>query len=132
MKAMPKDVIKFLSSLEQWGDTRSRKRVETLIDLQFSLARETQRLKADYNADFEPYLKNIAEIERRNRLALEVEALRAGRSVERALRVIKIKAELGSIEIAWSQRAEGVRGIGELIESYQKEVDEVEDYFSGL
>ena len=42
---------------------------------------------------------------------------------------MRIKADLGRIEIVWVDRAQGVRGIGELLESYQQEVNDVEDFF---
>lgn len=131
-KAIPKEILSYLDIIKQWGDNRMRKRIDRLIDYQFTLARELQRLRAEPGAEFEGYLKDLAELEVKNRTAIELELVRAMRGVDRVLRVVKIKAELGSIEITWSQRAQGVRGIGELLETYQSEIDEVEDYFSNL
>ncbi len=131
-KAAPKEIRQQLDMVQQWSDTRARKRIDFLIDVQFSLSRELQRLRDNPNPEFKDYEANLVELSVRNRTALESEMIRAARGIERVLRVVKIKAELGSSEIIWSQRAEGVRSIGELLETYQREIDEVEDYFTTL
>lgn len=128
MKAMPQEIHRFLNLARDWGDIRFRKRLERLIDYQFSLSREINRMREQPRAEFDSYLRNLQALDQKNKNLLVSEFIKAARTISRSIKVMKIKADLGRIEIIWSDRAEGMRGIGELLESYQQEVDDVEDF----
>jgi hypothetical protein len=128
MKAMPEDVRTFLETSSDWTDSASRKRIERLIGLQFSLTRELARLQSE--KDFSGYVAAVRSLEITNAKNLEAELVSAARATAKAMRVLKIKSDLGRIEIKWVERTQGVRSIDELLESYKGEVDEVEDHFN--
>jgi hypothetical protein len=129
MRAIPKDIQGFLEMTKEWGDIRFRKRLDRLIDYKFALSRELKRLQDEPKSDFDEYVKNLRTLDQKTSAEMELEFMRAQRNIARSIRVMKIKSDLGRIEIIWADRAQGVRGIGELLESYQQEVDEVEDFF---
>lgn len=128
-KAMPREIQSFLEIVQEWADARLKKRIDKLIEQQFALSREIQRFKENKIADFDEYQKNLISLEKLNRKQLEDEFVRAARSVERSIRVIKIKSDLGSLELVWTDRAQGMRSISELLDNYQEQINEVEDFF---
>lgn len=130
VRAMPAEIKEFLFLVKEWGDPRQKHNLDRVIDRHISYVRELQKLKTNPSPDFAQYREEIAKLEQQNRIFMAQEFERASRSVNRAFSVMKIKSELGRIEIIWSQRAQGVRSIGELLEAYQQEVNDVEDYFS--
>lgn len=128
MQAMPDEVKQFLSVVGDWTDSAIRKKIERTIGLQFSLSRERTRLQGE--AQFANYVEVVRRLESANAKTLETELVSAARAAAKSMRVLKIKSDLGRIEIKWVERTQGVRSIEELLESYKKEVDEVEDHFT--
>lgn len=128
MKAMPADVQRFLEVIGDWTDASVRKKIDRLISLQFSLAREKARFATE--SEFSGYAQTVAKLESANLKDLGSELVSAARASAKAMRVLKIKSDLGRIEIKWVERTQGVRSIDELLESYKREVDEVEDHLS--
>lgn len=128
LKAIPQEIQDFLSAVGDWTDPATRKKMERAIELQLSLSKEKRRFQGE--KEFEPYLQTVLALEAGQSKDLETLMVSAARAAAKAIRVLKIKSDLGRIEIKWVERTQGVRSIDELLETYRREVAEVEDHLN--
>lgn len=128
---LPDELTEQLGLISEWEGAEVRKDFEAKIFYQMALTREINRARRFQNeltGESAGYLKSLESLQAItwNEFAMRYDDTL--KKLSKDLDTLKIKAELGRLEIVWLRRAEGARSLDEVIENYRQETRSADEF----
>ena len=131
IKNFPDKLAAQMDLISEWLGADNKKSIESDIFFQMALRREIDRIKNNPGVtekDNPAYLKTLETLQEKTWGIFASQYKFTMKKVERELNTLKVKAELGKMEIVWRKRAEGARSLDEVVDSYRQEAKAVDEF----
>ncbi len=120
-------VLKYLNLVQIWTDNKMVVRLKKEIELIMAVTRENRRLK-DFKIHLGVYPSQLKKLKTRLSKEIFKSHKKSIIAIDRKVKAIELKADMGELEVEWVNRNEGIRDANELLKSYLKSIKSVEDY----
>ena len=128
---LPEGLNEQLDLISQWEGAEVRKNFENQIYYQMALTREiarTEKYKPELTGDSADYAKNLKLIQDKTWKEFADQFQGMMKKLSKDIETLKVKAELGRLEIVWLKRAEGARSLDEVIDNYRQEARAADEF----
>jgi hypothetical protein len=130
VRNIPEKLSAQLKYIGEWMGADVEKDFESQIYFQMALSREIKRadsFTAIYTKESPGYRNSLESLRDKTWDQFSDRYSKAMAKLTKELNTLKIKAELGRLEIVWMKRAEGARTLDEVIDNYRQEARSIDE-----